>query len=103
MTTTKRTVRLETIGEQVTIRMQIVRGHKTMQYGYSLRTFRAQFGRGFHLEKLTTEREGGEDSTYEVLIDQEYGLHQCCCKGYLKWSHCKHVEALVALLNAGKL
>jgi hypothetical protein len=103
MTATKRTVRLEAIGDRVTIRMQIVRGHKTMQHGYSLRPFKAQFGRGFHLEKLTTERTEGEDSTYDVLIDEEYGLHQCCCKGFQKWGHCKHVEALVALLNAGKL
>ena len=27
----------------------------------------------------------------------------CECKGHLKWGHCKHVEGLTALRNAGKL
>jgi len=41
------------------------------------------------------------DQTYEVLIDQQEGRHQCTCAGFQSHGHCRHVEALYALLGFG--
>jgi hypothetical protein len=52
-------------------------------------------GRGFSLEKAD-----GTD-TYCVLLD---GARSTCeCLGFLRWGHCKHVEALAALVEGGAL
>src|SRR5262245_58867645 len=39
---------------------------------------------------------------YHVLVNSADGRHSCECKGFLRWGHCKHTEAL-ALVAAGKL
>jgi hypothetical protein len=64
---------------------------------YRLRPLASDFGRAFELRKLGPR--GGE--TYHVLLDGREST--CECKGFLRWSHCKHLESLHALLAAGKL
>ena len=55
----------------------------------------ADFGRGFRLNKLL----GGEG--YNVNLNGRYSL--CDCKGHEAQGHCKHVEGLAALQNAGRI
>lgn len=54
-------------------------------------------GRAFRCEKHGHE----EESSYDVLVDGRNSI--CECKGFNRWGHCKHVEALTALVAAGKL
>jgi hypothetical protein len=56
----------------------------------------ADWGRAFRLEKF----EGGD--VYDVHFDQATG-DSCTCLGSLRHGHCKHRDALAALLKAGKL
>jgi hypothetical protein len=52
----------------------------------------AQGERGYHVDKVF----GDDSQRYDVLLRQS-GRHSCECLGFLRWGHCKHVEALVAL------
>jgi hypothetical protein len=63
---------------------------------YFLSPVPADFGTGYRLEKL------GDGETYHVNLAAG-DLHSCDCKGFLQWGHCKHVEALLALHQAGRL
>jgi hypothetical protein len=55
-------------------------------------------GRGFRLDKLGDL--SGE--SYLCLVGSPHD-DSCTCRGYSKWSHCKHSEALAALIQAGRL
>jgi hypothetical protein len=61
----------------------------------------SDFGLAFRLEKYEHQRRGEDDAAYNVLLDGERST--CECKGFLRWGHCRHVEALTALRQAGKL
>jgi hypothetical protein len=53
-------------------------------------------GLAFELKKSLPE-----GTVYHVRLD---GKHSTCeCPGHLRWNHCKHVEALLALQAQGKL
>ena len=68
---------------------------------YHLAEIPSDFGRGFSLEKMTDGNPLTCETPYAVCID---GTRSTCeCKGFLRWRHCRHVEALTALLEAGKL
>jgi hypothetical protein len=55
----------------------------------------ADFGRSFHVEKLS------DGTVYQVNID---GTHRLCdCRGFLQHHHCKHADGIAALVAAGKL
>jgi hypothetical protein len=54
-------------------------------------------GRGFTLRK-----QGGDYATYDTLVNSPEGP-LCDCLGHEKHGHCKHAEALTALIQAGKL
>src|SRR5262245_15345417 len=56
------------------------------------------WGEGFRLEKFSDQ--GGE--VYELAL-ASYGRHSCECLGFLRPGHCKHVEGLLALRQAGQL
>jgi hypothetical protein len=58
-------------------------------------------GVGFRLGKA--DNRDGHSEEYDCLIDLEHGFHQCDCLGFLRHSHCKHTESLLALVKAGKL
>lgn len=53
-------------------------------------------GRAFKVEK-----HGEEESSYDVLVNGAESL--CDCKGHGRYGHCRHVESLTAVINAGKL
>jgi len=59
-------------------------------------------GRGFTFRKV-------DMGTSPWSIAEEYtcclaGKDSTCeCKGFLRWSHCKHLESLTALASRGKL
>jgi hypothetical protein len=53
-------------------------------------------GSGWELAKLR-KTEDEEATVYHVHLDRAAGRHTCACKGFLRWSHCKHVSALLAL------
>jgi hypothetical protein len=63
---------------------------------YFLAAIACDYGRGFALEKF----EGGE--VYHVHFDKDMG-DSCTCLGFLRHRHCKHRDALAALMAAGRL
>jgi hypothetical protein len=74
--------------------VKIVEGKKTDYY--SVRPIPSDWGTAYQMAKLPEENEpysvclAGADST-------------CDCKGHLRHGHCRHVEGLTALANAGRL
>jgi hypothetical protein len=68
----------------------------TEAFLYWLEAIPADWGRAFQLEKF----EGGD--VYDVHFDQATG-DSCTCLGSLRHGHCKHRDALAALIKAGKL
>ena len=64
---------------------------------YVVRRVPAAFGYAFHVRKL-----GSPDSAYHVNLSAD-GDHSCECKGHLRWGHCRHVGALLALIARGKV
>jgi hypothetical protein len=70
---------------------EVRRGHQQRDL-YEVVLVPAAFGHGFHVRKF-----GAPESTYHVNLSAD-GQHSCECKGHLRWGHCRHVEALLALL-----
>ena len=64
---------------------------------YFIYPIASEFGAAYRLEKFG----GYGGGAYDVNLDGEGG--SCECKGFLRWGHCKHVEGLRALRDAGKL
>jgi len=79
---------------------------KRLDTGYSLTEFRADGGRGFQLEKLTSGSDAEADS-YEVFLadpavqDAGFAYSSCSCKGFERFAHCKHVEAVQTVADRG--
>jgi hypothetical protein len=65
---------------------------------YHLSEIAVDYGRGFEVRKFATD--GGD--VYHVHFDQEMG-DSCTCLGVIRWSRCKHRDALAALIKAGRL
>src|SRR5688572_19173921 len=64
---------------------------------YLLESLPTDFGVGFRLTK-------NDGEAYEINLDMEEGKsHLCSCKGWSRWSSCKHVSSLVSLINTGTL
>src|SRR5262249_24101103 len=68
------------------------------EFSYLVKKIPAAWGRGFEFKKLDNS-----DDVYHVNIDTTSGRHSCDCLGGLKHGHCKHQEALLALILSGKL
>ena len=74
--------------------VRIVEGKKTDHYAVT--PIPSDWGTAYTVAKLGTEQEpyhvnlAGADST-------------CDCKGHQRHGHCRHVEGLTALTNAGRL
>lgn len=83
--------------------LTIGEGEKAKRFCYFLEPIAADFGLAFRFVKFTNEVEEGEPAEYAVNIDLQHGHHSCECKGFMRWNHCKHVESLLALVNAGKI
>ena len=65
---------------------------------YLLIPLAADWGRGFKLEKIGLDIDG---SVYHVNLDGD--KRTCDCKEFDRWNHCKHADALAALIAAGRL
>lgn len=59
------------------------------------------FGAALHFEKFHSTRKNWKRETYSVNLDGEESL--CECRGFERHHHCKHIEVLIALIEAGKL
>jgi hypothetical protein len=53
----------------------------------------SDWGDGFLLEKI------GHEAVYHVHLSAQG--HQCECKGFLRWNHCKHTSCLATLRDRG--
>jgi hypothetical protein len=67
---------------------------------YTLERIESSLGDSFRLTKCWNVP-SGQEPAYEVLIAVD--RHSCDCLGHLAHGQCKHVEALQALKNAGRL
>jgi hypothetical protein len=61
----------------------------------------ADFGTAFLVEKRDYRPAGEDESRYHVNLSADG--YSCECKGFLRWNHCRHVESLTALRDAGRL
>jgi hypothetical protein len=64
----------------------------------------SQFGQAFRLEKLIPTEDGPAErgEVYHVCFQDEQN-HNCECKGFLRHGHCKHIDSLKALRDAGRI
>jgi hypothetical protein len=62
----------------------------------------ADWGRAFEVRKSVPAGLEPDPTVYHVHADADLGT-TCDCKGFLRWNHCKHQEAIDALLAAGRL
>src|SRR5262249_34496752 len=93
--------------EDVEIHLAVPLGPEPHQWGvveitvgkettaYFLQRLTSDFGPAFKLTKKDT------GDSYDVNLSPE--KPSCECKGFLRWQHCKHVEGLLALQQAGRL
>jgi len=73
---------------------------------YWLRLLPSDFGEAFRLMKIIPTNDGPAElgEVYDVLIEDAYtSAPSCQCKGFLRWGHCKHADAIKALREQGKL
>ena len=67
---------------------------------YILTPVASDWGQAFTLGKA--DNGDGSMDTYCVLIDNHHH-HSCDCAGFTFRNKCRHVDALLALIRAGKL
>jgi hypothetical protein len=65
--------------------------------GYCVRPIASDFGRAFQVEKVLDP----EHTAYHVCLNGQEST--CDCLGHARYGFCKHVSALEALVQAGKL
>jgi hypothetical protein len=71
---------------------------KGTERSYALFTLPCDFGRGWRMVK---EADG---ECYDLHTDNRFpGAVECECQGYLRWQHCKHSDAVMALVTGGQL
>jgi hypothetical protein len=61
-------------------------------------------GAGFRLLRIETPRPDDDAGVYDVFLPEPNGQHphplpSCDCKGFLRWGHCKHIDATIALVS----
>src|SRR5262245_9454094 len=74
-------------------------GEKARTDRYAVEPLPCDHGRAFRVLKLTDDR--GDAVPYDVFLSRL--ADSCECLGFLRHRHCRHVEALRALLAAGRL
>ena len=87
----ERRCKLARDGDRLTLTLTV----GTTTTAYALAEFGADQGRGFELTK--------EDGSAAYHVNTNGMMSTCECKGFARWAHCKHVDALLALQVAGKL
>lgn len=83
-----RALRFDAESSTLTIR---VKGKRT---DYTLERIGSDWGDGFRLTKHVGH-ESDECDIYDIHLSDEG--HTCECLGFLRHSHCKHIDALVRL------
>src|SRR5262249_46034972 len=89
-----------TVDEPVLLTLHIA--GKESDYWLSLMP--SDFGEAFRLEKIIPSDDGPAErgEVYHVCFEDQQN-HTCECKGFLRHGHCKHIDSLKALRDAGKL
>jgi hypothetical protein len=72
-------------------------------FAYFVERIDADFGMGFEFKKCPDCVHEIDDAVYHVHYDPARRLSTCDCKGGTCHGHCKHPEAIVALIHSGKL
>jgi hypothetical protein len=78
-----------------------VKAPRTDLFEYLVFATASDFGRGFLLSKFRDPGDEEQPEVYQANVDGPRSI--CTCKGHLSHGHCKHVSALTALVQAGKL
>lgn len=81
--------------------LRIVEEGKASPDFYHVCEIDADFGRGFCLEKMVNGNPTNCEAAYCICLRPVAST--CECKGFLRHGHCRHAEALSALLKSGKL
>ena len=77
------------------IEMRITFEKRSEIHRYFLTRLTSDFGTAFRLEKIGDDASCTDGEIYAVCID---GTRSTCeCKGFLRWGHCKHVDACTAI------
>lgn len=69
---------------------------------YELHTFDAIGGVGVRLVKLSPGTDP-DDPSHDVILAETKDPPVCTCRGFSRWSHCKHGAALLAIRERGLL
>jgi len=69
---------------------------------YELHTFDAIGGVGVRLVKLSPGTDP-DDRSHDVILANTKQPLVCTCRGFSRWSHCKHGAALLAIRERGLL
>jgi hypothetical protein len=59
-------------------------------------------GRAFHLSKIDAGTDPSEEA-YSCFVARNGQDRRCECKGFERWANCKHLAALIDLIQNGKL
>lgn len=103
-TTTKRNsvkpllIELSPGGPGMAILASIRRGGDEPQSDYWMDLIPTDFGTGFRFRKIWDGHDFAEGS-YDVLLDGSQS--SCECKGFLRWGHCKHLQAAMQAASEG--
>ena len=76
------------------IEMRLTFEKRSEIHRYFLTRLTSDFGTAFRLEKIGVDGCCHAEEVYHVAV----GTRNICeCKGYLRWGHCKHVDACTAI------
>jgi hypothetical protein len=81
------------------VSITVTRGNKLELDFYELQTFPAYDGSVIGVTVVNRY----DPNTYHCAIASDRAKSTCDCKGFLRWSKCKHVDALHALQERGQL
>jgi len=74
------------------------------EFAYFVKKIHADYGMGFEVKKLVIDGVSEQtNEVYHVHYDPARRLSTCDCLGGLHHGHCKHQEAIVALIQSGKI
>jgi hypothetical protein len=69
-----------------------------LSVGYHVESLPTDYGRGFRLTKFAEGGGDADETEYLVSVETVTGNHECSCKGHACTGHCKHADALAALV-----
>lgn len=89
-----------TVGEPAILTLHVA----GKENDYLLEVVPNNLGEVFRLTKLEYVDDGPAErgDVYHVCFEDQFN-HTCECKGFLRHGHCKHLDSLKALREAGRL